>query len=244
VKSRKSMFYTDDQGCVRYIGGKDKKAQGTAQIRDVQIAPTRQKAGFFFKDELGRTRFAGGPGGGGGISGQAQAMSSDDAVTLFNDLGERFGIPVNGVIESDNYNSVSRIGLGNKVEVNFDLLNSSSSYMDYDRSALPKTPKDVLVHEYGHLIHSELAFNPSYAKYKLSGSSELRNMAGVTWEESLTRRLEGIAKTHGSLLSDYASKNAEEYFAEAFLAYTRGGNTRDKIHPEVLAIFKDLDRQS
>jgi hypothetical protein len=62
------MFYTDKQGRTRYMGGSGQK-QSTAQVKAVETAPVRQKAGFFFKDELGRTRFAGGPGGGGGGSG-------------------------------------------------------------------------------------------------------------------------------------------------------------------------------
>lgn len=75
MNSRKSMFYTDDQGRVRYIGGKDKKAQGVARIKDILVAPERKKAGFFYTDEEGRTVFAGGPGSGAG--GTSQSGSED-----------------------------------------------------------------------------------------------------------------------------------------------------------------------
>lgn len=89
MKSRKSMFYTDDQGRVRYIGGKDKKARGTAQIRDVQIAPMRQKAGYFFTNAEGRVVFTGGPGaGGGGTSAVQQGDTIGPPPKPFSSLAE------------------------------------------------------------------------------------------------------------------------------------------------------------
>jgi len=57
-----SMFYTDSQGRVRFI----KKHTKKVKLTDIEAAPVRKKAGFFFKDEQGRTIFAGGPSSGGG----------------------------------------------------------------------------------------------------------------------------------------------------------------------------------
>lgn len=73
--SKKSMFYTDEQGRVRYMGRKeDKKTQATAIIKDIEVAPTRQK-GNFITNEEGRVIFIGGPQSGAGSSSGSSLLS-------------------------------------------------------------------------------------------------------------------------------------------------------------------------
>jgi hypothetical protein len=45
------------------------------------------------------------------------------------------------------------------------------------------------------------------------------------------------------LVSDYASTDRFEFFAEVFTLYLRGGDgARQRIHPSLLAFLKRLDR--
>lgn len=85
-------------------------------------------------------------------------------------------------------------------------------------------------------------FNPKYDKYGFGATRSDRDRQGVTWDTSMARRIETIAKTHGGKLSDYATKNGDEYMAESFVAYERGGRNRDKIHPAIRDIYDDLSK--
>lgn len=69
---KQSMFYTDNQGRTRYIGNSGQK-QVTAQVKAMETAPMRKKAGSFITNEDGRVIFIGGPGSGGGSTSIGQS---------------------------------------------------------------------------------------------------------------------------------------------------------------------------
>jgi len=69
--SKRSSFYTDDQGRVRYIGGR-KKAHPASDIP--LTAPHREKGNFITTDD-GRVVFIGGPSSGGGTSSSTSLLN-------------------------------------------------------------------------------------------------------------------------------------------------------------------------
>jgi hypothetical protein len=238
---KKSMFYTDGQGRTRYTGGSRQK-QSTAQVKAVETAPTRKKAGFFFKDENGRTVFGGGPGSGGG--GTSQSGSSDGKMSIaemqkhVDKLSEEFNVSTPTVREGDPRTGARVSGV--EIVVNEALVNDQSQFSSKYYDALPTSTREIITHEMGHYIMGELELNPRYDSFKMGGSAADRERQGISWTDSLVSKLDVMAKSHGAALSDYATKNAEEYFAEAFVAYNRGGSLRERIHPEVRVIFDKL----
>ena len=176
---------------------------------------------------------------GGSVSSGGSDMTLVKARHIVDNLAKRFGMPNIDVVESDAKWTAAHISSGNRININPRLIDNLREYPD--DFALPVNQSEIIIHEYGHIIHSELSFNPLYGHHKLGANAALRNAADVSWGESLTSKLDGIARRDGMRLSEYATKNAEEYFAEAFVAYVRGKSWHDKINPEVLTIFRDLD---
>ena len=159
-------------------------------------------------------------------------------------LSKRFGVVSPQVTKSEKLRGGGRLGSAKRIEIDEILTNDLHQFNSKYNDSLARSPREILTHELGHHIHFELQYNKKFDEYKMGLSAADRDRQGVSFADSLAVRMEKIAKTHGSKLSPYATKNGEEYFAEAFTAYNRGGKWREKIHPEVLKIFEGLDNES
>lgn len=95
------------------------------------------------------------------------------------------------------------------------------------------TMKDLLTHEYGHVIQSGIAFFYGQAKdngpdalaaYKLKSPEEFKLMS--EWEEvfekAKTKKSTSSLSDCQKYLSEYSTTNNKEFFAEAFAARERG----------------------
>lgn len=99
-------------------------------------------------------------------------------------------------------------------------INNALAKLNPERKAVATSAKDVIIHEYGHHIHS-LASDPEKpgAKYKIFGLREMkgRMVSGVPqWQDNM------IGKAVAGNVSDYATENPLEAFAESFAAYIKG----------------------
>jgi len=105
-------------------------------------------------------------------------------------------------------------------------------------SSVTTSRYDLVVHELGHGIESTLrVFGEKLGIYDFLAPSRLREL-GIKFDDTLGARLDYIAKTKGLKIGEYATKNAEEYFAESFVAFMKGQT--EKIDPRVLKLFKEL----
>ena len=100
--------------------------------------------------------------------------------------------------------------------------------------------QDMLIHESGHAVHGNLSFGLHGDVTDFLPPSEL-NKLGKSYRENLGAVLDSIAKEEGSKISQYAEKNAEEYFAESWLLFVKGGNN-NKINKRLLGIFKKISQ--
>ena len=96
---------------------------------------------------------------------------------------------------------------------------------------------EILIHEFGHGIEWDLGAGEWANIPDFLAPSRQREL-GLDPMEHLGIRLENIAKTQGTKLSEYATTNSGEYFAEAFTAFMRG--EKANIHKELLAIFEEI----
>ncbi len=81
--------------------------------------------------------------------------------------------------------------------------------------------RNTINHEFGHHIH----FNSS-AKTKINEFLAKERPIQTGWAEAI---------------SEYAALMKEEYIAEAFALFTRGAGHHYRIHPKLVAIFKEVD---
>jgi SPP1 gp7 family putative phage head morphogenesis protein len=105
------------------------------------------------------------------------------------------------------------------------------------RFGVSDTQADVIVHELGHNIQTDLITGKFNDITDFLPPSKLREL-GIDYEKTLGARLERIAKARGHLLSEYATTNDGEYFAEAFTLYMRGET--QEINTELLDIFRKI----
>ena len=90
---RKTKFYTDSQGRVRYMGS-SKQKRSTVHIETAPMtAPRRKKSGSFITNEEGRVIFIGGPNAGGGgvsnYSSEPPSMSEEEFDRIAESMYER-----------------------------------------------------------------------------------------------------------------------------------------------------------
>lgn len=178
-----------------------------------------------------------------GGGGDSDAIS--EGKEIVRGLSGRFGMPDVEVIEgADGEDTVfaAATARDGKIQVNSQLINDPLTYDPKYNDAAPINAKEVIIHEYGHVTHLELKLNEKYVDLGLAKPSVLAEH-GIEWGSSLTAKLERIAKGEGGKISDYATKNGEEYFAEAFVLYNRGKKWHEKINPDVLKVFQQLDSQ-
>lgn len=165
-------------------------------------------------------------------------MTRERGQKIADALATRFGMPSTKVVESERKGTAAHVGSKDEIHINPGFINDPASLTS---NAMAKNKKEIITHEYGHIVHTELTLNPNQAKHGLSGKASVREAVGISYNASLVSKMERIAKKWGPKLSEYASTNGEEYFAEAFTAYNRGPSQHNKIHPDVLKIFRGLD---
>ena len=105
-------------------------------------------------------------------------------------------------------------------------INAALSNLNPKRKAVAEDARDVLIHEYGHHIHS-LASEPKPGdKYKVFGIKDMkaRMFKGQAWWKD---DLEG--KVIASTVSEYAASDPLEAFAESFVAYMKGNSIPDEL---------------
>ena len=107
------------------------------------------------------------------------------------------------------------------------------------RWSVAKSVDDVVIHEIGHKVQADLVNGYFPDIYDFIPPSKLREM-GKEYETTLQAVLDGVAKRDGVAISEYATTNAEEYFAEAFTLFVRGEH--GAINPTLLSIFKRITR--
>lgn len=96
---------------------------------------------------------------------------------------------------------------------------------------------EVITHEFGHYVESNVLRNPkNFNLINDFADSNFRNSNNIVWDSTLQARLDNIAFKEGIKVSEYATKNAEEYIAESWIAFTK--KDYDIINPELLKIFK------
>lgn len=196
-----------------------------------------------------RLIFKGGKGSGnfghsgrvGKIGGSGKAnMSKESAEGIISSLSNRFGMPRVGVETTDDYN-ISANARGSNIKMNVEVLNSDVVFDPRYNDSVAQNPTEVIIHEYGHVIQRELLLDPQYIDYGLSKPSNYHG-SNKTWQGSLGSKIDRIAFEEGEKISQYATKNGEEYFAEAFTLYNKGQKHWKNINPEVLEIFRRLDK--
>lgn len=99
-------------------------------------------------------------------------------------------------------------------------INTAMSRLNPKRKAVPTSAKDVIIHEYGHHIHSLASRNEVPGqKYKIFGIKELKarmHLGKPVWQDNM------IGKAAAGNVSDYATEDPLEAFAESFTAYMKG----------------------
>ena len=183
---------------------------------------------------MGRGAGGGGRYGGGKIDKQS-------AENIVSGLSDRFGTSKVGVNTTDDWN-IAANARDKDILINPDALNSDTFYDPRYSDGVSRNAKEVLIHEYGHVIRRDLLLDPKYLSQDMSKPSNYYAV-GRTPEGSLGLRLWGISQREGYKISKYASKTDDEYFSEAFVLYNRGSRYWSRINPEVLQVFKNLDRK-
>ena len=107
------------------------------------------------------------------------------------------------------------------------------------RFSVPETLDEIVTHELGHAVELDLQMGAFPDIIDFLPPSELRAL-GHDPANFLGMRLETIAKQRGHLLSEYATTDGGEYFAEAFTAYMKG--EREGIVGELLNVFDGVMR--
>jgi hypothetical protein len=82
--------------------------------------------------------------------------------------------------------------------------------------------RDIVLHEYGHAIHSDVQFGDIPGISKFWGAPSQLQEIGIPWEESIPYQLGTFARRHGDTISEYAMTSDSEYFAEAFVRFMQG----------------------
>lgn len=101
--------------------------------------------------------------------------------------------------------------------------------LNIQRVAVREDFRDVLTHEYGHFIHRHA--NDYYSmKSKVFGAKDLggKYICG-DWSYEINTRYSAKAKIEAAKISQYATKNPYEAFAEGFLAKEKGQKIPESI---------------
>lgn len=114
-------------------------------------------------------------------------------------------------------------------------------YQKSSKAFVSTEPVDIVVHEMGHVIENHL-YSINRFTDKLIQFSGDRAKVGIEWKNSLLSKLDKIAYDSGRKLSHYATSNSMEYFAEAWVHYTKGFGM-EAIHPELLEIFQKITKE-
>ena len=183
---------------------------------------------------MGRGAGRGGRSGGGKIDKQS-------AEKIVSGLSDRFGTSNVRVNTTDDWN-IAANARDKDILINPDALNSDTMYDPKYSDGVSRNAKEIIIHEYGHVIRLDLMLDPKYLPLDLSKPSNYYAV-GRTSENSLGLRLWGIAKREGYKISKYASTNDDEYFSEAFVLYNRGSRYWGRINQEVLQVFRSLDNK-
>ena len=110
----------------------------------------------------------------------------------------------------------------------------------FKKDYVSKDLESIVIHELGHTLESNLNNINKYTKKLVSFSGD-RKKVGIKWEDTLLSKLDGIASKEGYKISEYATKNAEEYFAESFTHYILDFDKK-LINPELLEIFEKVTK--
>jgi hypothetical protein len=190
-------------------------------------------------DELGR--FASGDGGGEFSEGGAQSIIGD--ISSNYDIKPGIEITESGIFDSSgNIDSLGTVRGGNIV-INKDLMDSYDFGSDYNNTVCENW-QDVVTHEYGHYIEETLMTDDAYADYGFGRPSYWYERGETPPESSQwARNLDQVAYNSGSSISEYATTNGEEYFAEAFVLYNRGSDYWSSIDSNLLSVFQRLDNR-
>jgi hypothetical protein len=162
------------------------------------------------------------------------------AKDIVNKLSKRFGMPNVNVINDTTIGTLANASvLGGGIAIDEELINN---IFDPGNDSVALTKDEIIIHEYGHIVQERLMNDEKYFGYGLSrpGMYYERGL-GEQARDSLGQRLYDIAKNSGDAISKYATTNDQEYFSEAFVLYNRGEKWHNKIHPELLEIFKRID---
>ena len=107
----------------------------------------------------------------------------------------------------------------------------------YERWGVSSSLDEAVIHEYGHKINTDMALGDYKGINDFLAPSELRSM-GIDYKSTLQSRLDGIATNQGYKISEYATTNSQEYFAESFLSKVKGENRG--INTELDNIFNQI----
>jgi len=98
---------------------------------------------------------------------------------------------------------------------------------------------DVITHELGHQIEFALDTNSSFGHDFLRPS--LLREKGIKYESTLQSQMDVLAYEKGGLVSEYATKNGQEYFAESFLSYMKGET--GIVDSRLISVFDKITRK-
>ena len=95
----------------------------------------------------------------------------------------------------------------------------------------------MVIHELAHGIETDLMFG-EFEEITDLMSPELLRQRGIPFSDSLWPQSDIIASTEGLKISEYATTNNNEYFAESFVRYMQGRT--EVINSRYLNIFKQV----
>lgn len=104
------------------------------------------------------------------------------------------------------------------------------------RWGVAKTKEDIVTHEIGHTVQTRMVLSDEFGTDFLP-PSKLREL-NIPFEKTLGSQLDTIAKKEGHKVSEYATTNAEEYWAESFTSVVKGET--GKVNPEVESLIRSL----
>jgi len=142
---------------------------------------------------------------------------------------------LNNKIKDVNISASERALISKKIQRQKDKIKTYKNV----RYGVAENMDDVITHELGHEIQFALDTNSTYG-YDFMRPSLLRK-EGVKFESTLQSSIDAISFKDGGLVSEYATVNGLEYFAESFLSYSKG--EKGLVNPRLTTLFKKIMRR-
>jgi len=118
-------------------------------------------------------------------------------------------------------------------------LNTLESIVNQPRWSVGSDISDIVVHEFGHALNTDLMMGKYEGIIDFLPPSKLREL-GLDFTSTLSAQIDKIALETGVAISEYASTSGQEYFAEAFTSFMLGENL--PINLRLLEIFRMIGR--